>query len=90
MMQPPITQLRPGPNYTLHLTYATGERKIFDVTPYIRGSWYGKLRDIAYFKTVRPIDGGYGVEWPEGQDIAPDDLYRNSVSVYDSIHIVSD
>ena len=81
MMQPPITQLRPGPNYTLCLTYATGEQKIFDVTPYIRGSWYGRLKDIAYFKTVYLIDGGHGVEWPDGQDIAPDDLYQNSVSV---------
>ena len=31
-----------------------GEIKTFDVVPYICGSWFGQLKDEAYFQTVFP------------------------------------
>jgi hypothetical protein len=79
MLQPRIVSVRPGPGYKLLLDYDTGEKKQFDVEPYIRGDWYGKLRDKAYFHSVRVVSGGNGIEWPEGQDIAPHELYDLSV-----------
>lgn len=51
---------------------------MFDVTPYIHRDWYGKLADSAHFATVRP--SGRTVEWADGQDIAPHELYELSVS----------
>lgn len=66
-------------NYKLHLEFATGEKKIFDVTPYITGSWFGKLKDLDYFQKVRLSDNT--AEWPDGQDIAPHELYDDSVSI---------
>ena len=65
----------------LRLYYETGEVKLFDVTPYATGSWYGQLKDEDYFRTVQMLSGGIGIEWPEGQDIAPHELYENSVIV---------
>lgn len=47
---------------------------MFDVAPYITGSWYGELKDAAYFKTVRLLPGSVGIEWINGQDIAPHEL----------------
>ena len=81
MLQPNIIKIEPIAPLQLKLQYATGEVKLFDVTPYSTGSWYGMLQDDAYFKQVRILDDGTGIEWPEGQDIAPHELYENSFSV---------
>lgn len=52
MLQPKLTEVIPLENYRLKLTYETGEVKLFDVTPYIKGSWFGELTDKDYFCTV--------------------------------------
>ncbi len=77
MLQPKIKAVQPLPDYRLLLEYENGEKRTFDVTPYISGSWYGELKDISTFKTVRPC--GATVEWVGGQDIAPHELYEMSV-----------
>ena len=79
MLQPRIVDLEPMDEYKLKLLYETGETKLFDVLPYISGSWFGLLKDKAYFKTVRIIDCGNGIQWPNGQDLAPHELYEESV-----------
>ena len=79
MLQPAIVQVQAGQDYTLVLCYAGGERRLFDARPYIRGSWYGMLRNPDYFRMARVSPGGRGIEWPEGQDIAPHELYELSV-----------
>ena len=66
-------------DYHLELLFDNGETKIFDVSPYIVGSWFGMLSDEEYFKTVHIINGGRGIEWKDGQDIAPHELYELSV-----------
>ena len=66
MLQPKIIDVEALSNYKLKLHYETGEKRLFDVSPYIRGSWYGRLKDTAYFKTVHVLSGGAGIEWPEG------------------------
>ena len=78
-MLPKIIDVEALSNYKLKLHYETGEKRFFDVSPYIRGSWYGQLKEIAYFKTVHVLPGGAGIEWAEGQDIAPHELYDTSV-----------
>jgi hypothetical protein len=67
--------VEPLKNMRLRLQYETGEIKIFDVKPYAEGSWFGELRDKAYFQSVRLLPGGVGIEWADGQDIAPHELY---------------
>ncbi len=61
----------------LLVVFDNGEQRIFDVSPYISGSWYGMLADESFFKTVRIA--GNTVEWADGQDIAPHELYELSV-----------
>ncbi len=53
MLQPKLVSVEPMPGAKLHLCYETGEKKIFDVTPYIVGSWFGCLKNADYFRTVR-------------------------------------
>lgn len=81
MLQPRLKKVEPLDDLKLRLTYETGEVKIFDVAPYATGSWYGQLNDKRYFDTVQMLPGGVGIEWPDGQDIAPHELYENSMAV---------
>ena len=78
MLQPRLTDVTALPAMKLRLRYETGEVRIFDVSPYADGSWSGELQDEAYFKTVRLLPGGVGIEWANGQDIAPHELYDHS------------
>ena len=78
MLQPRLVNVEPVDYLKLRLTYETGEVKIFDVSPYANGSWYGELKEDAYFRTVQMLPGGTGVEWRNGQDIAPHELYECS------------
>jgi hypothetical protein len=82
MLQPRLIKIEPGFDYKLKLHYESGEEKLFDVSPYISGDWYGQLKDKAYFKTVHLISHGTGIEWPNGQDIAPHELYELSVDIH--------
>ena len=77
-MQPRLVNVEPVGHLKLRLTYETSEVKLFDVSPYANGSWFGELREDAYFRTVRMLPGGTGIEWNNGQDIAPHELYERS------------
>jgi len=81
MNEPKILSISPMPDYRLMLQFDTGERKIFDVNPYIKGSWFGQLKDTSYFTQVQIISHGEGIAWPDGQDIAPHELYELGTSV---------
>ena len=81
MLQPRLIKIEPTSEYKLKLNYENGEQKIFDVSPYISGEWYGQLADKKYFQTVHIISGGTGIEWANGQDIAPHELYELSTIV---------
>ncbi len=79
MLRPTVTKVIPEDDYKLMLEFDNGEKKSFDVKPYIKGSWFGKLNDKFYFSQVKT--NGFNIEWLDGQDICPDDLYYNSVKV---------
>ncbi len=75
-----VLNVKPLEDYKLLLEFVTGEKKVFDVGPYISGEWFGKLKDVNVFKTVRPC--GNTIEWIGGQDIAPHELYEFSIDVH--------
>lgn len=81
MLQPKLIAVEPLDNLKLKLSYETGEARIFDAAPYVNGSWYGQLADEQYFRTVRLLPNGTGIEWNNGQDIAPHELYELSVPI---------
>lgn len=78
-MSAKVLSVLPVAGKKLQIHFSTGETKLFDVTPYISGSWYGQLADDGFFSCVQPA--GDTVVWPDGQDIAPHELYENSVIV---------
>nr|WP_253904720.1 DUF2442 domain-containing protein [Adlercreutzia sp. ZJ473] len=80
-MNPKITKVTPQDGFELLLVYETGERRRYDAKPCIYGSWMGELADPGYFSQVGLLMDGWSVCWPNGQDIDPCVLYRESVAV---------
>jgi hypothetical protein len=76
MIPPKITSLKTLPDYKLQLHYENGEKKICDVKPYIFGPYYGALAEVAYFNRAKICEDGFHVEWPDEQNLPPDDVYR--------------
>ena len=81
MLQPRLVLVEPLDNCRLFLEYDTGEKREFDVSPYTSGPWYEELLNPSHFRAVRMLEGGTGIEWPHGQDVAPHELYELSVPV---------
>ncbi len=79
MKYPIVLSVVPREDYSVVVTFETGEIKKFNVKPYISGDWFGKLIDTTVFNTVRPA--GNTIEWADGQDIAPHELYELSVAM---------
>ncbi len=76
MIRPTAKNVEALKDFMLRIEFDNGERRCFDVKPYIQGSWYGELGEPCYFKRV--FANGYTVEWPNGQDLCPDEIYHNS------------
>lgn len=64
------------------LVFETGERRLFDLAPFIaRGGAYGLLADRAYLERVSIVDCGLALGWPDGQEVYPEALFDCSVPV---------
>ncbi|MCM1187537.1 MAG: DUF2442 domain-containing protein [Lachnoclostridium sp.] len=74
MLRPTAIQVEVICAYQILVVFDNGEKKRFDVEPYIKGEWYGQLRSLEYFNRVST--DGFTVVWPDGQDICPDELYN--------------
>ena len=78
-MRPRAVFVTPEPDYSLLVTFSNGEKRVFDVKPYLDFLPFSELRNNVLFNTVKPA--GLSVEWVHGQDICPDELYYNSVPI---------
>ena len=77
-MLPAVTAVKALPNYRLFLTFENGERKYFDMSPYLHYPVFKRLQNPGFFKLARPDYGT--VTWPGEIDIAPETLYIDGVS----------
>ena len=75
-MNPRVKDVKPHPDYTLTLIFDNGERKVFDVKPYLDKGIFKELKNLKIFNAVRPFLGS--IEWPNGQDFCPDTLYLDA------------
>lgn len=76
-MYPRVKTVKSEENFKLKITFNNGKVGIFDVYPYLNLGIFAELKNIDYFKKVKPLYGAIG--WPHGQDICPDTLYRESI-----------
>ena len=78
-MRPRAISVKPLNDYKLLVTFSNNEIKIFDVKPYLEYKQFNNLKNISIFNTVKI--SGLSIEWIDGTDICPDELYNNSVTV---------
>lgn len=76
-MNPRVKKVRPGKNFTLILVFDNGEKRIFDVKPYLDKGVFRELKNPQFFNSVRPFLGS--IQWKNGQDLCPDMLYLDSI-----------
>ena len=79
MIPPRIKGVKPLDNFCLEITYVTGEKKIYDMKKNLNYNCYKNLKNINYFKLAKSAETT--VEWPEGEDIDPNEIYDNSVTI---------
>jgi hypothetical protein len=72
-----ITSVETVSDFRLVLTFNTGERRRFDMRPYLHYPVFRRLENPAFFALARVEYGT--VTWPGGIDIAPETLYEGSV-----------
>ncbi|MDP2829764.1 MAG: DUF2442 domain-containing protein [Sulfuricellaceae bacterium] len=77
-MLPKVTTVQAFSNYRLLVTFENGERKVFDMTPYLDYPVFQRLKNPGFFGLAR-IDYGT-VTWPGEIDIAPETIYLEAVS----------
>ena len=67
-------------DYTLLITFVTGERKLFDFKPLLDQVYYRELKDNEELFKKATV-GGDTVVWNDEIDIAPEYLYENGIPV---------
>lgn len=77
MIPPRIKAVKVLEDYKLQITYITDEVKIYDMIKKLEKNYYKKLRNQEYFKCVKSVETT--IEWPNGEDIDPNELYENSI-----------
>ncbi len=78
-MNPYVKSVRPQDDYCLLLIFENGEKRIFDLKPYLDKGVFARLKNVALFKTVRVVSGS--AEWQGEIDLSYDTLYVASVPV---------
>lgn len=75
-MSPKAIEVKVLDNYRIELKFDNNEKRIFDVKPYFKFKQFQELKDSKKFDTVKIA--GLSIEWENGADICPDELYHNS------------
>ncbi len=75
---PKILEAKALENYKIELVYETGETKIYDMTKLLKDcKYYKNLIDKEKFKKISIV--GLSLQWEDGEDIAPELLYEDSI-----------
>ena len=74
-----VKEVKPLPDFKLLLVFKNGERRLFDVSPYLGQGVFQALRDPAVFNSAHTSFDT--VAWSNGADLCPEVLYRDSTPV---------
>ena len=74
-----IKSVKPIDNYNLILIFENGEKRQFDMNPYLSNGIFQELKDISIFNSVRiSFDT---IEWNNDTDLDPEILYKYSKKI---------
>ena len=71
-----VTEVKPQKDYTLVISFFSGETKIYNARPLLQKEIYSSLNNLAFFMSARACCGT--VVWNDDVDIAPEHLYECS------------
>ena len=74
-----VKEVKPLPDYMLHLTFESGEERIYDAKPMLQKPICVQLKEPAFFERAKVAYGT--VIWSDDIDIAPEYLYEQSIPV---------
>lgn len=75
-MTPTVQRAVARPDYQVELLFDNGEKRLFDMVPYLDCGVFAELKDRKLFETVRVSFDA--VEWDNGADLCPEVLYEKS------------
>jgi len=78
-MNPRVVGVVAETNHVLMLSFSNGERRRFDLSPYLHYPVFQSLASDAVFKLVQVNHGT--VCWPQDIDFDPDTLYLESTAI---------
>lgn len=77
---PDIIEVKALEQYNIYLKFSNGEEKIYNMKEHIEKiEFFKNLKNRHYFEDVKPR--GDTIEWKNGEDVAPEKLYYDSVPV---------
>jgi hypothetical protein len=76
-----VKQVEPKEDYKLLLTFENGERRVFDMKPYLDRGVFRDLRNIDLFNTVHVSFNS--VAWANEADFDPEALYEGGLPLKD-------
>lgn len=74
-----VKNVKPQNDYLLLLTFANGEKRQFDMKPYLDLGIFKELKDITMFNTVKANFDS--IEWENEADFDPEILYQKSIKI---------
>lgn len=78
-MTPDILEVKALKEYYIYIRFETGEEKVYNMKKYVEEiKYYNKLKKREYFEKIKTR--GETVEWQEGEDVCPENLYYDSIS----------
>lgn len=74
-----VVGVKPLEGFKLLLTFENKEKRIFNVSPYLKSGKFSELKEPALFNTVKvKFDS---IEWGNSLDLDPELLYQKSVKL---------
>ena len=76
-MNPKVIKVQPERDHLLHLWFANGEKRCFDMKPYLEYEVFRPLKDESVFYSAKMFLGS--VTWSNNADLSYDTLYMESI-----------
>jgi hypothetical protein len=76
-----VTEIKPQSDFILLLTFENGEKRSFDMKPYLEKGIFQELKNEHLYRTVRVAFDT--IEWENEADFDPETLYQESQLVTD-------
>ncbi|MCI8397081.1 MAG: DUF2442 domain-containing protein [Clostridia bacterium] len=74
-----IKTIKTQKNYTLLITFESGEQKLYDIKPLTKKFhiFQELIKVEGLFEKVKVDQGGYGISWNEDIDLSCNELWEN-------------